>query len=93
MKEGDSIVWYDGKDFTTTEWKAKTYCSRGIKAARHQLQFHPEVKRVHKCSDSFPLQIKERLTDNVTEVTESATTDSFAVGNFNAGGEEVENLG
>jgi len=71
---------------------SKTYCSRGIKAARYQLQFHPEVKRVHKCEGSFPLKIKDRLANNVAEVTESATTDSFAVGDFNPVG-EVENLG
>jgi hypothetical protein len=39
-------LWYDGKDFVSEKWSAKTYCKRGVGAAKHQLRFHPEVKRV-----------------------------------------------
>jgi len=44
LKDGDNTLWYDGKDFVFEKWSAKTYCRRGVGAAKHQLRFHPEVK-------------------------------------------------
>ena len=46
LKDGDNTLWYDGKDFVLEKWSAKTYCKRGVGAAKHQLRSHPEVKRV-----------------------------------------------
>jgi len=46
LKDGDNTLWYDGKDFVLEKWSAKTYCKRGVGGAKHQLRFHPEVKRV-----------------------------------------------
>jgi len=46
LKDGDNTLWYDGKDFVFEKWSAKTYCKRGVGAAKHQLRSHPEVKRV-----------------------------------------------
>jgi len=45
LKDGDKTLWYDGKDFVFEKWSAKTYCKRGVGAAKHQLRSHPEVKR------------------------------------------------
>ena len=39
-------MWYDGKNFVCEKWSAKTYCKRGVGAAKHQLRCHPEVKRL-----------------------------------------------
>jgi hypothetical protein len=45
LKDGDNTFWYNGKDFVFEKWSAKTYCKRGVGAAKHQLRSHPEVKR------------------------------------------------
>jgi hypothetical protein len=44
--EGDTTLWYDGKDFVSERWSAKSYTKRGIGPAKHQLRFHPTVRRV-----------------------------------------------
>ena len=46
LKDGENTLWYDGKDFVLEKWSAKTYCKRGVATAKHQLRFHPTVKRV-----------------------------------------------
>ena len=46
LKEGHNTLWYDGKNFVCEKWSAKTYCKRGVGAAKHQLRCHPEVKRL-----------------------------------------------
>jgi len=56
LKDGHTILWYDGKDFVCEKWSAKTYCKRGVGAAKHQLRSHPEVKRVF-CSFGNVLQV------------------------------------
>ena len=46
LKEGHNTLWYDGKNFVSEKWSAKTYCKRGVGSAKHQLRCHPEVKRL-----------------------------------------------
>src|SRR5688500_5427217 len=46
LKEGHNTLWYDGKNFVPEKWSAKTYCKRGVGSAKHQLRFHPEVRRL-----------------------------------------------
>jgi hypothetical protein len=46
LKEGHNTLWYDGKNFVSEKWSAKTYSKRGVGSAKHQLRFHPEVKRL-----------------------------------------------
>jgi hypothetical protein len=58
LQDGDNTLWYDGKDFVCEKWSAKTYCKRGVGAAKHQLRSHPEAKRVF-CSLGNVLQVVE----------------------------------
>ena len=37
LKEGHNTLWYDGKNFVSEKWSAKTYCKRGVGSAKHQL--------------------------------------------------------
>jgi len=46
LEDGDNTLFFDGKDFIPEKWNAKTYCTKGVGAAKHQLRSHPEVKRV-----------------------------------------------
>src|SRR4028118_1674658 len=34
LKDGDTTLWYDGKNFVFEKWSAKTYCKRGVGAAK-----------------------------------------------------------
>ena len=58
LKQGDNTLWYDGKDFVCEKWSAKTYCKRGVGAAKHQLRAHPVVKQVF-CSFGNLLEVIE----------------------------------
>jgi hypothetical protein len=49
--ERDNTLWYDGKNFVSEKWNAKFYTKRGVGPAKHQLRFHPEVRRVLLCGN------------------------------------------
>ena len=65
LKEGHNTLWYDGKNFVCEKWSAKTYCKRGVGAAKHQLRCHPEVKRLgnlqvveNSLADQKPIEVQ-----------------------------------
>lgn len=68
--EADGQVW-NGNRFTTCNFEAKTYNSKGIKAAVYQLRLNPLVKELKR--RGITLEIKERFkcSDNLTSAQES----------------------
>jgi hypothetical protein len=76
LKDGDNTLWYDGKDFVFEKWSAKTYCRRGVGAAKHQLRSHPEVKRagnvLQVVENSPRVEVKPIAQEVIAQVTETS---------------------
>ncbi|MEG4294556.1 hypothetical protein Q5692_37840, partial [Microcoleus sp. C2C3] len=58
-QNGRTLYYTDKGDFSCSDWEAKTYCSRGIHSALHQLNRNKEVKRLKK--EGFELKAIDKL--------------------------------